>query len=511
MRVEDQTEVLEFLGNPASYGMPDGTRVATAGTHISSIFLVGRCAFKLKRAVQLPYVDFSTAARRLAACRDEVRLNRRTAPMLYTGVRRITREADGRLAFDGQGELVDAVVEMNRFDQRDVFEERAAQGRLDPAMLTELARVVARTHDHADVVHRRGGAAGIATVLDGNERALDGAHFLPVGLGAALSAGLRAAFHGHEALLDARERAGKVRWCHGDLHLRNICLIDGKPVLFDCLEFDEAMATIDVLYDLAFLVMDLWRHGLRSEANLVFNRYLDERDEVEGLPLMPFFMAMRAGIRAHVTAEQAGRSTGPRRAALVSEAQAYAVLAMRLLAPVPGRMVAIGGLSGTGKSTVAAAIADQLGPAPGARVLESDRIRKRLHGVRAEARLSEQAYRPAVSARVYADLARDARAVLDSRHAVVVDAVFERMACRECIERVAREACVPFTGIWLHARAQTLLARVDARRGDASDATAEVVRAQMAAQSGPVPWVRIDADAPPGEVAARVMRTMETT
>jgi len=271
------------------------------------------------------------------------------------------------------------------------------------------------------------------------------------------------------------------------------------------------MATIDVLYDLAFLVMDLWRHGLRAGANLVFNRYLDERDEVEGLPLMPFFMAMRAGIRAHVTAEQASRATGACRAALVSEAQAYAVLAMRLLAPVPGRLVAIGGLSGTGKSTVAAAIADQVGPAPGARVLESDRIRKRLHGVQAEARLSSQAYRPAVSERVYAVLARDARAVLDSRHAVVADAVFERMACRERIERVAREACVPFTGIWLHARAQTLLARVDARRGDASDATAEVVRAQMAARSGPVPWVRVDADAPPGEVAAKVMRAMETT
>jgi len=177
MRIEDQTEVLEFLENPTSYGMPDTTIVATTGTHISNVFLAGRRAFKLKRAVHLPYVDFSTAARRLAACHDEVRLNLRTAPMLYTGVRRITREADGRLAFDGQGELVDAVVEMNRFDQGDVFEERAAQGRLDSAVLTELARVVARTHDHADVAHRRGGAAGIATVLDGNERALDVAHF----------------------------------------------------------------------------------------------------------------------------------------------------------------------------------------------------------------------------------------------------------------------------------------------------------------------------------------------
>lgn len=511
MRIEDQAEVLEFLENPVSYGMPDNMIVATTGTHISSVFLAGRRAFKLKRAVHLPYVDFSTAARRLAACHDEVRLNLRTAPMLYTGVRRITREADGRLAFDGQGELVDAVVEMTRFDQDDVFEERAVQGRLDPAVLTELARTVARAHDRADIIHRRSGAAGIAAVLDGNERALDAAQLLPTGLGAALSAGLRTAFHGHEALLDARERAGKVRWCHGDLHLRNICLIGGKPVLFDCLEFDEAMATIDVLYDLAFLVMDLWRHGLRSEANLVFNRYLDERDEVEGLPLMPFFMAMRASIRAHVTAEQAGQAAGANRAALVSEAQAYAVLAMRLLVPAPGRMVAIGGLSGTGKSTVAAAIAHQVGPAPGARVLESDRIRKRLHGVRAETRLSARAYRPVVSERVYTVLARDARAVLDSRHAVVVDAVFERMACRERIERVAREACVPFTGIWLHARAQTLLARVDARRGDASDATAEVVRAQMAARSGPVPWILIDADAPPGEVAGKVTRAVETT
>lgn len=510
MIVQDQTDVLGFLKDPASYG-EQAIPVTTTTTHISVLFFVGQRVFKLKRAVREPYIDFSTVAQRLTACRQELNLNRRTAPMLYVGVRRITRESDGRLAFDGLGELVDAVVEMIRFDENTLFDRMAVQGQLTPALLTELARTVAHFHVDAAIDHRRTGIAGIASVLDTNEQALAATDVFDADKVATLVAGLRTALYRHKALLNARECAGKVRRCHGDLHLRNICLVGGNPTLFDCLEFDEDIAAIDVLYDLAFLVMDLWHRGLESGANLVFNRYLDECDETDGLPLMPFFMAIRASIRAHVTATQAEQASNARRKELVFEAEAYLALAVRLIAPARARIVAIGGLSGTGKSTVAAVVASQIGPAPGARVLASDRIRKRLHGVRAEVGLPKQAYCPEVSEHVYAALVQDARAVLSTGHAVVADAVFDRAANREQIKHAARDIKIPFTGIWLYARPETLFTRVDARRGDASDATVDVVRAQLASQSNPHDWIWVEADGAITATAARVVEAIEAS
>lgn len=511
MIVQDQADVLSFLKDPASYGVR-AMAVTSTITHISVIFFVGQRVFKLKRAVHLSYVDFSTVAQRLAACRQELYLNKRTAPTLYVGVRCITREADGHLVFDGPGELVDAVVEMARFDENTLFSKMAAQGQLTPTQLTELARTVARFHSGATIVPRQVGVvAAIASVLDTNEQALAATNIFADNMVATLTAGLRAAFRRHESLLNARESAGKVRRCHGDLHLRNICLVGGIPTLFDCLEFGEAMATIDVLYDLAFLVMDLWHHGLQSDANLVFNRYLDECNETDGLPLMPFFMAMRASIRAHVTATQAEQASSACREELTVEARAYLALAARLLAPVPVRLIAVGGLSGTGKSTVAAAIASRIGPAPGARVLASDRIRKRLHGVPAEVRLPTSAYCPEVSERVYAILIRDARAVLGVGHAVVAEAVFDRGSNRGQIEHAAFNAKVPFTGIWLHAQPETLFTRVDARRKDASDATAEVVRAQLTSQDKPSDWVWIQSEETITATTASVIEAVEST
>ena len=505
MIVQDQTSVLAFLKDPTNYG-ESATRVTTTDTHISVIIFVGQRVFKLKRAVHLPYVDFSTAARRLAACCRELDLNRRTAPMLYVGVRRITREADGTLLFDGCGELVDAVVEMVRFDENTLFDRMSKRGQLTPALLTELSRTVARFHANAAIDHRRTGAGHIASVLDANEQALAAVDIFAPDTIAALTAELRSALGRHEALLNAREQAGKVRHCHGDLHLSNICLVDGVPTLFDCIEFDDAVATIDVLYDLAFVVMDLWHYDLKSSANLVFNRYFDEHDEVDGLSLMSFFMALRATIRAHVMATQAGQTVEQRHEELVREARAYITLAFQFLALKPPCLVAIGGLSGTGKSTVAAAIADQVGPSPGARVLASDRIRKRLHGVPAEVRLPASAYRPEVSEQVYAILMQSARVALANGHAVIVDAVFDRMADREQVEQIALSAGVPFIGFWLHAQPHTLFARVDARRDDASDATVDVVRAQLASENSPVDWTAIETG---GAIADTVARMAE--
>lgn len=507
MFADDQAAIIAFLTEPGTYDVASDD-IRKIETHISIIVLVGDRAFKLKRAVRLPYADFSTAERRLAACRQEVELNRRTAPMLYRAVRRITREDDGRLAFEGLGALVDAVVEMTRFDEDTLFDRMAARDALTPPLLTELARVIARFHNLAATDHTRGGFANMASVLDINDRAFAMTHLFAPKTVAAFNTACRAALDRHAPLLDARERAGKVRHCHGDLHLRNICLVAGAPTLFDCIEFDKAMATVDILYDLAFLIMDLWHRGLRRAANIVLNRYLDEQDESDGLRLVPFFMAVRAAVRAHVTATQADDAKGARGQQLAREAQAYFDLALDLLASVTPRLVAIGGLSGSGKSTIAAAIADRIGPPPGARILASDRIRKRLHGVSAETRLRSGAYRPEVSENVYGLLADGARTIAGNGHAVIADAVFDRPTDRARIAQSAADARVPFTGLWLEAPPEALLERVGARRSDASDATADVVHAQLRSDHGAVEWLRISTRDGADIAAARAIEVL---
>jgi predicted kinase len=303
-------------------------------------------------------------------------------------------------------------------------------------------------------------------------------------------------------LLDRRRAAGKVRRCHGDLHLRNICVLDGKPVLFDCIEFADAFASIDVLYDLAFLLMDLAHQGHAPAANLVCNRYLDLTGEDDGLAAMPLFLSLRAAIRAHVTAT-AGASPG--------ESRAYLDRARAALDMPAARLVAIGGLSGTGKSTLAAALAPALGAQPGARVLRSDVVRKRLFGRDPEDRLPDAGYGAETTSRVYAALCEKAAVALAAGYCAIIDAVALRPEERQSFAAVARSAGVPFTGIWLEAPVAALSMRVAARRGDASDATPKIVERQSRLDPGPLDWVRVNAAGSPAETLAALRAALAAT
>jgi uncharacterized protein len=299
--------------------------------------------------------------------------------------------------------------------------------------------------------------------------------------------------------------SGRIRRCHGDLHLRNICLVEGAPTLFDGIEFNDDISVIDVLYDLAFLLMDLEHRGHRDRANEVFNRYMALGDDVAGLAALPLFLACRAMIRAHTTIAAANaQPEAGQREPLESEGRAYLDLACTFLEPCPAQLLAIGGLSGTGKSTVAGKIAPSLGRAPGALVLRSDVIRKRLFGVAPETRLDPAAYSRDVSGRVYESIGEKAAVGLAAGHCVIADAVFAREHERMAIAEIGRSSGVRVTGIWLEAPVAVLESRVAARRNDASDAGPEVVRSQRAYDLGVMDWRRVDAGNGACQTAAAV-------
>ncbi len=507
--VDSQQEVIGFLSRPAAYGQSAGV-VERIDTHISVVFLFGRRAYKLKRALRFDYLDFSTAALRRQACAAEVRVNRRTARGLYRGILAVTRAPDGGLALGGSGRPIDWVVEMVRFDQETLLDRLAERGRLDEPLMRTLAGAIARFHQEAETRADHGGSAGMSWVVRGNSAGLaeEGATLFDPTQRETMDARMQEELARQATLLDARRWHGFVRHCHGDLHLRNICLLDGEPTLFDAIEFNDEIACTDVLYDLAFLLMDLLHRGLRPLANVVLNHYLDLTRDLGGLGLLPLFPSCRATVRAKIGATASALQPDPAQAAaLRDEAVAYLGMALELLGPAPPRVVAVGGPSGSGKSVLAAGLAPGLGAAPGAVVLRSDVVRKSLYDVPPTERLPPDAYRPVVSAIVYRTLAERMTLLVRAGRSVVVDAVFTDPSDRAALEATVGDA-VPFTGLWLEAPADVLADRVARRTGDPSDADVEVLRRQLAQPAGDISWTRVDASGDPGSVLRRAERAL---
>jgi aminoglycoside phosphotransferase family enzyme/predicted kinase len=509
MRTEDQSDVIAFLAAPATHG---GAAVSVIETHASMVFLAGSRAFKLKRAVRYDYLDFSTAERRRAMCDAELRINRRTAPQLYLGVSAITRGPDGLLALAGGGSPVDWVLEMVRFDEDAVLDRLAAKGALDLGLMRPLGAEIARFHLAAEARADHGGAAGMRWVIDGNASgyATDAAGILDPAVCGKMTAAARIELRRRADLLDARRQGGFVRQCHGDLHLRNIVLLDHHPTLFDGIEFNDDIACGDAFYDLAFLLMDLWRRRLQRHANTVLNSYLSVTADVAGLTLLPLFLSCRAAVRAKTSATAATLQRDPQQQrALGALAREYLDMAGSFLHPPEATVIAIGGHSGSGKTTLAYALAPEVLPVPGAVVVRSDEIRKALAGVSPFTRLGPAGYTLDMTSRVYATLMEHLRQVARTGQSVIVDAVFGTAADRGAVERAAHRAGCAFRGVWLDAPEPTLIARVNSRSHDASDADADVVQQQVARPTGAIAWHRIDASQPLEEVARRARAAIE--
>ena len=486
-----QEKVFAFLASPAAHGNIPVRRI---DTHAASVFLAGPRALKIKRAVRFPFLDYSTLAKRKSACEEEIKINRTFAPQIYLRVVPITRREDETLSIGGDGEAVEWAVEMVRFDERQTIDHIAEAGPPVRDLAIKIADAIAASHAIAPRAASNPWISSIPAIIARNTETFRTVASLAADAVDALDRESQCAFLRLRKTLEQRGQQGFVRRCHGDLHLANIVLINDVPVLFDAIEFDPLMASVDVLYDLAFVIMDFVHYGQQAAADSILNRYLANTsgDNLDALAALPLFMSMRAAIRANVLVARLGQLGGDKELTQRT-ANDYFALARCLIAPSAPKLVAIGGLSGSGKSALAGALACFVAPLPGAVVLRSDIMRKEYFEVAETHRLPVTAYQPETSAKIHTMLAERAVRILSQGQSVIVDAVFAREAERIAIANVARNMNLRFVGLFLTTDLETRTNRVDHRKDDASDATAEIAQLQENYIVGPVDWVVIDA------------------
>ena len=475
--------LIEALRDPACYPHA-ADRVELEETHISWVLLAGDYAYKLKKPVRLPFLDFSTLAARRHFCEEELRLNRRTAPELYLEVVPILRDAGGALQVGARAgasaEPVEYAVKMRRFAAGELADAMARRGALGATEIDALAATLARFHlaaPRSDAASAYGTPEAIEAPALANFDQLEALGGPREAAAAARLAALRAwtLREGRRlrSAFAARRAQGFVRECHGDLHLGNVAFIGGRAVPFDCIEFDPALRWIDVMGEVAFLVMDLLAHRLPALAWRLLNAWLEATGDYEGVGVLRYYLVYRAMVRAKIA-----RLRGSPEAFA-----AYAALAESLSAGSPPRLVLMHGLSGSGKTVAAQMLLEKLGAVR----LRSDVERKRLHGLAAQARtgaaLAAGIYDAASGRRTYARLAALAAGILEAGHPAIVDAAVLERSQREPFLRDAERRGAACVIAHCTAPAATLRRRVAqraARAADASDAGVAVLEHQLA-------------------------------
>jgi len=496
----DQEDVIEFLKHGKAYGQ-DVHKVKLIETHISCVFVTAQYVYKLKRAVRYPYLDFSTLEKRKYFCEQEIKINKRTAPDLYLGVAAVVRHGDGFMIVDSaeideNDAVQDYLVKMRPFDEATLFHHQIKAGTINRALIENLSKIIADFHQQAmscDV----NGASITKDIVENNRLCFNG---LNLGRDVrdrvlrTLDLTDKEVLRVESGLVE-RGLNGYVRRCHGDLHLRNICIYKNQPTLFDAIEFNDGFSIIDVFYDLAFLLMDLDFSGQRRLANICLNSYMDQTGDWGGLTVLPLFLSMRAAIRCHVnyTIIHNQHDQSPDDLLqLKKDASGYLDNAFDYLQNSPPRLIAVGGLSGSGKSRLARELAPFVGTPPGARVIRSDVMRKILSGVSLHKKLSRDGYTVRMTEKTYQACFDATEQTLKTDRSVVFDAVFGKPEERKLVERLASDLNIPFTGLWLDAPLEIRQQRARDRINNVSDAGAQVLKKQMMMDTGIIDWFQID-------------------
>jgi aminoglycoside phosphotransferase family enzyme/predicted kinase len=485
--VTTQQRLIESLRNPLLYDHAV-EQLEIIETHISWVILTGPYAYKVKKGVDFGFLDYSTLKLRQQQCEEELRLNRRTAPSIYLEVVPIGGSVEAPLLH--RQPAIEYAVKMRQFPQQALLSRLAARGELGAPEVMALAEMLAAFHASVAVappdspfgtpqtvyhpvaenftqVRERISNPTLRTRLD------------------ALEQTNRRFFEQHRELFTQRKAQGFIRDCHGDLHLNNILLLDGVPLLFDCLEFNPSLRIIDVISELAFLLMDLDEHGRSDLANLLLNHYLELSGDYAGLQLMRFYLGYRAMVRAKVATlrlDQAGLDSTARDV-VINDFSAYLTLAEEYAQPTRPQLLIAHGLSGSGKTT----LTRQLLTIPGVVRIRSDVERKRLFGLAAQASShsapGENIYSAEASHRTYRQLQQLACAALEGGYSVIVDATFLHRTERDRFRQLATEQQIPFTLLHFQASPETLQQRVRDRAtqgSDASEADTAVLQQQLA-------------------------------
>ncbi|MDX1976751.1 MAG: AAA family ATPase [Pseudanabaenaceae cyanobacterium bins.68] len=465
------------------YSHPVDTEIRLIQTHISFVILTGEFAYKVKKAVNFGFLDFSSLDQRRFFCAEELRLNSRLAPQLYLEVLPIYLAGD-RYGFSSEGGIAEYTVKMRQFDQANLLSNLFAQDQVTAAQVQEIGIQLAKFHTQAETspeITAFGSSAAVRQVAEDNYHST--AKYIGIAQTQLQFDQTRAfteqCFSQQEHLFEQRQHQGKIKECHGDLHLKNICLYGGNVQIFDCIEFNQAFRNSDVVYDAAFLVMDLEFRGRRDLANLFLNTYLEQSGDYSALALLPLYLSMRAYIRAKVTSfllDDPNIAPDLKQSAQI-EATAYYTLAWQYTQTGTGSLILMCGLSGTGKSTVAAGLA----PKVQAIQIRSDAVRKHLGGIPLNSRGDQQLYSPEMTSKTYQTLIDYGVTLARAGFRVILDAKFDQVEQRS--QALAQAAGIPVKILYCQADQATLTQRLSDRAAantDIADATADLLSSQIA-------------------------------
>ncbi|MGR8933132.1 MAG: bifunctional aminoglycoside phosphotransferase/ATP-binding protein [Gammaproteobacteria bacterium] len=474
--------LIDKLRDTALY-MPPPDCVELLETHISWILLAGHYAYKIKKPVDFGFLDFSTLEKRRFFCFEELRLNRRLAPDMYLQVVKITGTAD-RPELNGSGTVIEYAVKMRRFAETALFDRMLAENRLTARHIDLLAETIAAFHA---LIPRSDSSDGHGSATAIHAAALENfSHIQPLADTAEIDrirTWTEAQFETLQPLMQARKSQGFVRECHGDLHLGNIVLLNDRPVPFDCIEFSENLRWIDVISEIAFCMMDLHAKNHRAYAYRLLNRYLAATGDYSGCRLLRYYLVYRGMVRAKIALLSLAQSTDSDRcAALQAQYERQRHFALACIRPPPPILLICHGFSGSGKSMLAAQLAEKLP----ALHLRSDLERKRLSGMAATAdsgsQLQRGIYTQNHTERTYRYLAEKAEELLLANFSVIVDATFIQRRYRDLLRETARSCNARFVILDVHAEEATLRRRIEQRalaRTDPSEADTRVLDSQL--------------------------------
>ena len=476
------TALIQQMQQPDFYPHPVTEPIKLIQTHVSYVFLTGDYAYKVKKPVNFGFLDFSTLAKREHFCREELRMNQTLAPDIYLEVLPITTAAD-KFSLEGKGEASEYTLKMQQFPQENLLSEMFASGKLTEAHMAELGTLVAQFHAQTstnEYILSFGDIPAIKAAFTENYQQTE-KYIGTVQTQQQYQETQQFTdnfFATRAELFKSRQQQHKIRECHGDLHLRNICLWQDRIQLFDRIEFNEPFRFVDVMYDVAFAVMDLDARGRKDLGNIFLNTYLEHTGDWEGVQVLALYLSRQAYVRAKVTSfllddpaiapadkEQASQT-----------AAAYYQLAWRYTKTDRGKLILMSGLSGSGKTTVARQVAKQIG----AIHLRSDAVRKHLAGMSIHDRGGESLYSAEMSQKTYDRLLKLGLMLAAQGFPVILDAKYDRIDRRQQAIQQAESQNIPVNILHCTAPTEVLLERLATRSQDISDATPTLLTSQQA-------------------------------